>query len=660
MEAAKQAAAEIPSKIRQQFFVPQETLDHPFDVTLVVEDGKESKAHRGVLSEASPFFEKLFNSDMRESNEGVIRFEMLTEASLSDILEFIYTRIVQITAEDNARDLIAMADYLVLPHLKTIAGKFLAQKLNASNSISTYHFAEKYRCDELISDAKNFIFENFATVAATEDFLNLSSEQVKMWISSDEINVGAEEDVFKIILTWIDHEKKERKEHFAELFCEVRLVYVSRDFLHSDIVTNDLVNNNEGCMGRVKDAIKFTASKDYIPLSVEPRKSLEIPVVVVYLSRTYQIPRFYYPRENSWSRFPATDLPGIFSLNSNSERFKNVSEFEFSEFSGQLQLASCSGKLYFMPSPGSRKILHYDSFSNRWEVLPYTTPRRMLNVFVRNDKEIYALVSEDRSCPICQRGNWFQYSSREWPERMLPCGRRHVSVITKYIPESNSWEDITSFDWGMKERMCVVAKDNFIYFLGGSMVEAIGNYTCPYETLRDANRYDLSTNTWNKIADLQESRCNATGGAAYGKIFILGGLLANSQVYMLCIKSCEVYDETADEWHFIASLPRNPYTEVSLAACADNKLYALTEYVESICKLLQIMCYDPDKNEWIKKTTGMPKEEGQAGFHPHFHELVCCPMRVFKGTCLAARQDIGPSSLSMSHNRSGKCKCTIM
>ena len=145
MEAAKQAAAEIPSRIKLQFFAPQETLDHPFDVILVVEDGKEFKAHRDVLSEASPFFEKLFNSDMRESNEGVIRLEMLTGASLSDILEFIYTRIVQITAEDNARDLIAMADYLVLPHRKTIAGKFLAQKLNVSNSISTYHLAERFR-----------------------------------------------------------------------------------------------------------------------------------------------------------------------------------------------------------------------------------------------------------------------------------------------------------------------------------------------------------------------------------------------------------------------------------------------------------------------------------------------------------------------------------
>ena len=72
-----------------------------------------------------------------------------------------------------------------------------------------------------------------------------------MWIASDEIDVSAEEEAFTLILTWIDREKSERKKYFAELFREVRLVYVSRDYPLSDIVTNDLVNDNEGCMDLV-------------------------------------------------------------------------------------------------------------------------------------------------------------------------------------------------------------------------------------------------------------------------------------------------------------------------------------------------------------------------------------------------------------------------
>ena len=96
MEPSLQSSPDVLGTNRG--FIPQETLDHPFDVTLVVEDGKEFKAHRRVLSEASTFFEKLLSSDMKESNEGVIRLEMITEVCITDILEFIYTGSVEITA----------------------------------------------------------------------------------------------------------------------------------------------------------------------------------------------------------------------------------------------------------------------------------------------------------------------------------------------------------------------------------------------------------------------------------------------------------------------------------------------------------------------------------------------------------------------------------
>ena len=144
-----QYKAPVMFRAGKQIFDPQETLDHAFDITLVVEVGKEFKAHRRVLSEASPFFEKLLNSDMRESNEGVVRLEMLTELCLRDILELISTGSVQISAEDNAQDLIEMADYLILPKLKALAEKCLIKKLklNDSNSLSIYYFAERYRCD---------------------------------------------------------------------------------------------------------------------------------------------------------------------------------------------------------------------------------------------------------------------------------------------------------------------------------------------------------------------------------------------------------------------------------------------------------------------------------------------------------------------------------
>ena len=232
---------------RRPVFIPQ-GIDKPYDITLVVDDGKKIKVHRRVLSEASPVFEKMLTSEIKETHEGVVLLEMITELGLMELLEYIYTCSVPISADDNAQDLVVMADYFDLPHLKYHAGRALEQTLNSSNSISTYRVAKTYHCKELARHTKEYVDLNFTNVARTEEFLGLPYQDVKKWLSSDEINVNAEEDVFEIILRWTGYKIGEGNKYFADLFREVRLNHVSRDFLLSGVVTNDLVNDNKPCL----------------------------------------------------------------------------------------------------------------------------------------------------------------------------------------------------------------------------------------------------------------------------------------------------------------------------------------------------------------------------------------------------------------------------
>ena len=134
------------------------------DITLGTKDDKEFKAHRNILSAASPFFCKFLRSDMKENREGIVRFEEMSGAVMEDVLEFIYTGSVEITQE-NCKDLIAAANYLLIPGLKTVSGRFLERQLAKSNCISTFYFAEIYQCDELITNTRKFIHANFASVA---------------------------------------------------------------------------------------------------------------------------------------------------------------------------------------------------------------------------------------------------------------------------------------------------------------------------------------------------------------------------------------------------------------------------------------------------------------------------------------------------------------
>ena len=84
------------------------------NITLVAKEGNEFKAHRNVLSAASPFFSKLLQSEMKEKEEGVIRFEEISKSILSDVLEFIYTGSVKNGLETKISR--TFLDFLYLGH----------------------------------------------------------------------------------------------------------------------------------------------------------------------------------------------------------------------------------------------------------------------------------------------------------------------------------------------------------------------------------------------------------------------------------------------------------------------------------------------------------------------------------------------------------------
>lgn len=259
--------------------------------------------------------------------------------------------------------------------------------------------------------------------------------------------------MFKIILTWIDHNKSERIKYFAELFCQVRLVYVLRYSLSNNVATNDLVNDNECCLELLKDAMNLIGSNNSKNMFVQPpRKSLETPIIVLYVQGHRG--RCYDPRMDSWYKL---DLYHPTSLCH--------------------QVVSCHSQLYFIYDI-TNQIACYDSFFDAYEAntFPRERNRAFEQIFEDNNNEdaIYALESDKRS--YCSRCDSLQNTT--------PCGK-HLSYITKYTPESKLWKDLLSFDLGLRDVICIVAKDNLIYFTGG-----VNRGT--KKDLTDVDRYDLS------------------------------------------------------------------------------------------------------------------------------------------------------------------------
>ena len=435
--------------------------DHLCDMTLATKDGKEFKAHRNVLSAASPFFFKLFQSDMKENREGIVRFEEISGAVMEDVLEFIYTGSVEVTQE-NCKDLIAVADYLVIPGLKKLSGQFVEQQITKSNCISTFYFAEMYQCDELITNTRKFIHANFASVAEMDEFLNLEAKEVEKWISSDEISVVVEADMFKIVLKWIEQDKSERKASFKQLFRHVRLAFLSRDFL-LDVVTNELVEENSDCYKLISKAIKMSgfSSEDDSPQS--PRQGLETRTIVAYGGK-YTF--CYLPEKDKWRRL----ADGLSETN---------------EFS---QVINYRDQLFAFSSDVEAE--RYDPVFDCWSTLDHLQ-----------------LPTEDPAKVAVVRGEIYSIEINTSSKK---------STIKRFDVERCSWQTVLSSHEGYRKHSCVVAAGNHLYVCGGRLED-------DFEFLTKAERFDTVENKWQEIANMQQARAYACGVTTEGKIFVAGG-----------------------------------------------------------------------------------------------------------------------------------------
>ena len=510
----------------------QRKQDYLCDITLVSKDNRELKAHRNVLSAASPFFSKLLQSDMKENREGIVRFEEISGSVMEDVLQFIYTGTVEVTQE-NSKELIAAGNYLIIPGLKTASGRFLEREMSHINCISTFYLAEKYNCDELITNSRRFIHENIVSVAKLDEFLHLEAKEIERWIFV--ITVKEEADVFEFILDWVNHRKSERKTAFEELFRHVRLRFLSRDYLE-DVVTNELVRENLACVKLVMDAamkIATFADEDHLPQS--PRKGLETRVIV---ARGGKYTFCYIPEEDQWKRLP----DGTAEL--------KASTSKMIKFRDQL--------FTFTKSQGSER---YDPIFNDWSALKSHVDS--CNVAVIKG-EIYAV----------------QVNATD-----------QSTAVIKYNVELCRWETVDlSFDQDCRVYTCVVAAGRHLYMIGGwkstktffAKCNRFDTVEKKWEEIADMQKerggpfglatrekifvaggvysgrklntseiYDISTNEWQLFQCLNVPRYYGCMVQLNGKLYVLGGMNKDNQKEL----SVEYFDTAEDKWIQKTTIP---------------------------------------------------------------------------------------------------------
>ena len=586
----------------------------PTYVTLIAKDETVFMARRDALVKASYFFEKRLRSGADESREGIIRLHTISAPLMEIILKFIYNGRAQINNVENAKGLIVAADYLLLPNLRNISEQFLEKRFSISNCISIFYFAKEHHCNELVAKVHSYVESNFANVAQSKEFLDLSSQEIENWISSDEIVLNNEEEIFKVIVQWTAQNPRHTMEEFKELFRHVRLMFVTRDYLASSIGTNTLVKEDAKCLDCVTQALRWLDGKvdcDF-PWQQLPRKSLQSHVIVACRQKKVLC---HSPGEDKWQNLPDVQSESV-------------------------NLVSCRGKLFAIAQE-LNESQRYEPLFNKW--VPLTTTEWLVKPQVKTDsrrrheQQVFAAHGEIYVTESDQIGS--------------------ATITRKYDFDSNSWKSFAAFALVQKDQVCIVPAKRFIYAIGGRKREISGEgYVQKFDILSDVERFDIKENTWEKLQNIHGARRRAFGSAVHDRIFIAGGIGSDCSV----LRSCELYKTPLNEWEVIANL--NVPRMLGSMVCVSDKLYvlgALGEPCTSESDKFSVESYDEVNDEW-KKTTMMTFEKISEG--STFISVSGCSAQLFNGVMnnFNYRSSTAEPSHAPKTKSNGSRMCSLM
>ena len=288
------------------------------DVTLEVE-GRQLATHRCVLAASSQFFYTMFSSGMKESNETLLKLHSVSFDSMSLILDYFYTREIVIS-DDNVLELLNTASFLLVTPVKKACIQILNKQLSIENCFSILQVAEQFGASELVKRASNYIKENFFSAVNNEEFVSISKKSLIDFISSDEIQVEREEEVYQAVLKWVKYDEENRVSDLPELLSHLRGKSLPKGFLKSEMSKEPILATFSSLVESSKRKIKTKWTKkkrgkrtgaDDKPEAERTRKSTELHNVMIGISCMYGSYKAFCYDLDKEETFALSDYPNM-------------------------------------------------------------------------------------------------------------------------------------------------------------------------------------------------------------------------------------------------------------------------------------------------------------------------------------------------------------
>lgn len=202
--------------------------------TTTLEDEKgqtQIEVHGQLIAAASPMLEeRLEDSSAREEDK--LQLNISSDA-LAEFVDYIYCAKVTLRRQ-NVLDLLQVACNYELPALAKVCCEWVAARLDSFDVVRTLWWAKELDSvytEDLENPAKSYIVANFSEITTGQEFNLLVYEDLKEIIQDDKLSIEREEDVYAVVMKWIEYDKDSRLPYLCDLLTCVRLEITSREFL---------------------------------------------------------------------------------------------------------------------------------------------------------------------------------------------------------------------------------------------------------------------------------------------------------------------------------------------------------------------------------------------------------------------------------------------
>jgi actin-binding protein IPP len=523
------------------------------DVEIIAED-KIFQAHRAVLAASSPYFQAMFTGGLCEKDQHSVELHGISSYIFEILLNFIYSGEVIIT-QNNVQELMVAADMVGLSEIVMGCTEFLIKELHPLNAIGIYGFADDHNWTELKTAAVQYIENNFPKVCKEDEVYDLQKDTIIMFLSSENLKIDSEFQVFQAALRWINHDILGRRQFVFDILKNVRLPLLPLGLLERAItqcsdsslrvalksIHNDLLNR-KGCL---------------VPLNVTPRKCAKKDIYVIGGSKR--------ELHSVWDRGLEMNYVSVEKFNTFSREWHKVPDMTVNRLVPGV--ASLNGHIYVVGGEEGSSILssceRFEPQTNQWTQVASMVVSRCEFGLCALDGYLYAMggwVDTDIS------GSIERYDPKidEWrlvgtlPEPRFSMGlvsyegliymvggcslnQRNLQDLMSYNPFSGEWKKLPSMSVA-RFQMGVAVLDDYLYVVGG---------TNRQQVLNSVERYSFKTNKWSTVPPMSVERSGPAVAAMDGLLYVIGGAQTHATPFyraQCTISSVECFDPMTNSW----------------------------------------------------------------------------------------------------------------